>query len=513
VDKSFNITGPCLAEYHYMIPALDRCSELLDLVKRGKYFVLHAPRQTGKTTLIQDLVDQIDRQGEQIAFYCSLEAAQGKHDDAALRVVLSALLESFRNHASTAKLKLPDLDGSADLAILKILRHAGNALAAPLVILFDEVDCLEGAAMISFLRQLRNGYVERGRIPFPHAIGLIGMRNVRDYRAEVRSGRSTLGSASPFNIAHKAITLGNFTRAELGDLYDQHRHATGQAFPDEVVDTIHAQTDGQPWLCNAIAREIVEDLLDNDHDRAITPDLVTSAIENIILRRDTHIDSLLERLKEPRVRKILEPVILGEQSALTFSDDDAAYTFDLGLLRMNDGDVAPANPIYGEVIMRALSYDFQHQLPKSLQGAFISDDHLDMHALLTGFQQFWRENSTIWSERYDYREAAPHLILQAYLQRIVNGGGSIHREYSAGRGRVDLCVTLKEHRYPIELKILRDKRTRDEGIEQLTGYLESLGESEGWLILFDRDPDRSWAEKLSWDCVDQAGKRINLVGW
>ncbi|HKL20654.1 MAG TPA: hypothetical protein VJ904_02545, partial [Tichowtungia sp.] len=81
------------------------------------------------------------------------------------------------------------------------------------------------------------------------------------------------------------------------------------------------------------------------------------------------------------------------------------------------------------------------------------DGSIDMRRLLVEFQHFWRENSEIWQERFEYREAAPHLILMAFLQRVLNGGGRIDREYSSGRGRIDLCLHHGGRRYPVELKI------------------------------------------------------------
>ncbi|MDJ0835317.1 MAG: ATP-binding protein [Acidobacteriota bacterium] len=508
--KFFNTAGPCVPQDHYMLPSEARCGDLQQLVDEKRFFVIHAPRQVGKTTLIQSFVEQLNAEGRYLAVYCSLEEAQGIADaQEGIPFVVQAVQDA-----------ITDIGGSFPNPGE---RHYGSALRAgfnqfcatspkPLVVMFDEVDCLSNTTLISFLRQLRKGYVERAKRPFIHSLALVGMRNIRDYKAMVRNERETLGSASPFNIVSEALTIRNFTHEEVAQLYGQHTAATGQIFTEEAVEAVYRQSQGQPWLCNAIAREMVVKMLKNDIRRTITEDLVETAVENIILRRDTHIDSLLERLKEPRVRRIVEPVLLGQQVNLEFSSDDASYTFDLGLLIKNKGDVLPANPIYSEVIIRTLSYDSQYQLPTSLTGRFIDNGRIDMTALLKAFQQFWRENSAIWVEKYDYREAAPHLILQAFLQRIVNGGGRIDREYSAGRGRFDLCIYLEGHRYALELKIQRRKDTRDNGIVQLTGYLVTLGLEEGWLIIFDPNAERDWDKKITWDEVQHEGKTIHVVG-
>ena len=497
-----------------MIPAEKRCEQLQALVDQELFFVIHAPRQTGKTTLIQDFVRYLNDETNYYGLYCSLERVQGiANASEGIPAILEAIKHAITFGAvSNKNFKKPeDIDYTGMLQ--RALINYCSELDKPLIIMFDEVDCLSNSTLISFLRQLRQGYVEKGSIPFVHSLALVGMRNIRDYEAEIRSGDQTLGTASPFNIVSKALTIRNFNRNELEELYAQHTRDTGQVFPASVIDEVFCHTNGQPWLCNAVAREVIQELNEGDTSREITLDSVQQAIKNIVVRRDTHIDSLLARLKEERVRRVLEPIISGRKLDLAF-DNDASYVFDLGLLEFRNGDVAPSNRIYGEVIMRTLSFDTQHHLPVSMQGKYVENEIVQMDWLLKDFQQFWRENSEIWMERYQYKEAAPHLILQAWLARIVNGpgGGRIDREYSAGRGRIDLLVTYGKHRYPLELKIRYTDNTREQGIEQLSGYMKTLGLDTGWLIIFDRSPELDWDQKITWDIVQNQGLTINIVG-
>jgi len=186
---------------------------------------------------------------------------------------------------------------------------------------------------------------------------------------------------------------------------------------------------------------------------------------------------------------------------------------DLGLIAAKNGDFIPANKIYNEVIIRTLNQDSQYNLQNKIKNIWIdADGKIDMNGLLKGFQQFWRENSEIWIEKYDFKEAAPHLILQAFLQRIINGGGSILREYAAGRERMDICVIYQNYKYPIELKIKYNESTVNKGIEQLSSYLDKLGETTGWLVLFDRTPEKTWDEKISWTTQTIENKTIHIVG-
>ncbi len=519
MKRFFNIAGPCIPGEHYLLPTLERRPEIARLLDEKQYFVLHAARQAGKTTLLNALEAEINADGQRAALYCSLESVQGLVEpERGIPAVIRALERSASYHPQlrdvstlTAPDRLADFTGGLQRGIADLCTFAGK----PLVLLFDEADCLSEQTLITFLGQLRDGYINRVRAPFPSSVALVGMRNIRDYRAKIRSERETLGSASPFNIIAAALTLDNFTRAEIGILYAQHTADTGQAFEAAAVDRAHYWTQGQPWLVNAIARECVDTLLDRDFSRPVTAAHVDQAAENLLQRRDTHLDSLYERLKEERVRRVVEPVILGRAAPeASLMADDTQYALDLGLLRQEQGGLLPANPIYAEVIARTLSYDTQMIMLNTMREApWAQDGELDMSGLLRAFQPFWRENSEMWIERYQYREAAPHLILMAFLQRVINGGGQIVREYSLGRRRVDLCVVYAGKRYPVEIKLAEGPKTRAEGLAQLAAYCDACGVREGWLVLFDRRPKRPWSKRLFWQTQrDTAGRTLHLVG-
>ncbi|MDR1981467.1 MAG: ATP-binding protein, partial [Tannerellaceae bacterium] len=321
-------------------------------------------------------------------------------------------------------------------------------------------------------------------------------------------------SASPFNIVTKSLTLNNFTREEVAMLYGQHTGETGQVFEDSAIELAWEQTQGQPWLVNAIAREVIMEILHSDYTQTVTADMVKQAIKTIILRCDTHLDSLLEQLKEERVRNVIEPIILGEY--VSPSSDDFHYTRDLGLIRMTKEKTEPANPIYAEAIVRTLNFKMQselqqhdtlYQMPRYLKGG-----RIDMDFLMRDFQQFWRENSGIWEERFSYKEAAPHLILMAFLQRVVNGGGQIIREMAAGRGFLDLCLIYDSQKYPIELKLWRNEKTLEKGLEQTARYMDTCGCVEGWLAIFDRCPEVKWDDKIYMRKETVGLKTITVVG-
>ena len=209
-------------------------------------------------------------------------------------------------------------------------------------------------------------------------------------------------------------------------------------------------------------------------------------------------------------------MIAGAPETFDPLDDDVQYVFDLGLARREKGAIQPANLVYAEVICRTLNLRSQYELERADYPAgtsrYLVENRLDMSRLLRDFQAFWRENSEIWEERYEYKEAAPHLILMAFLQNILNGEGRVHREYATGRGRLDLCMECRGGRYPIELKIRHSARTVEEGRTQLSQYMDTMGCEEGWLVVFDRRKEVSWDEKVFWLDEEIGSKSLHITG-
>ncbi len=519
MKRYFNTAGPCLPGEHYMIPSEQRCEGLADLIDMKQYFVIHAARQSGKTTLLKELTNKINHEDRYYALYCSLESVQNIIEpEKGIPAILNVIGSSLKYSPFIPVKKFPFSHNSHrfNIELKDSLTDFCMKSDKPLVIFFDEADCLSNGTLISFLRQLREGYINRDMIPFVHSVGLIGMRNIRDYKGKIREERETLGSASPFNIVTESLTLKNFTKEEVTQLYSQHTEDSGQIFPRDVIETVYHYTQGQPWLVSAAAREIVVKILKSDHTETITSGHAEKAVESIIQRRDTHIDSLLERLKEERVRRVLEPVITGEEKGFDFTDDDYRYVLDLGLVKNEKGVLRPSNPVYSDVMIRKLSSEPQMAMDSAdfppHAPAYLKAGELDMKKLLTDFQQFWRDNSAIWQERFQYREAAPHLILMAFLQRVINSGGKTDRELATGRGRIDLCIHYEKRRYPVEIKIRRDKNTLAEGRGQLADYMDTLGCDEGWLVIFDRRKKTSWKNKLFWKTWKSEKGTVHAVG-
>ena len=313
------------------------------------------------------------------------------------------------------------------------------------------------------------------------------------------------------------MRLGDFTRGQVTALLAQHTAETGQAFTADAVDAIWTRTLGQPWLVNALADETCfRRPAGRDRGRAVTDADVHEAEERIIRRRETHLDQLADKLKEDRVRRVVEPILSGGGEH-DFTDRDIEYARDLGLVAQ-DPPFRIANPFYAEVVPRELTWVVQESLDEDPAWYVDAGGGLDMTRLLGAFQAFFREQSEHWMARFAYQEAGPQLLLQAFLQRIVNSGGRIEREYDLGRGRTDLLVVWPQgervRRFVIECKVLRKSRDRtiEEGLAQTAGYMDRCAADAGHLVVFDRDPDKRWQDKVFHRRETRDGVDIHVWG-
>ena len=327
---------------------------------------------------------------------------------------------------------------------------------------------------------------------------------------------------SAFNIKAKSLRLGDFSEGEVRSLLGQHAYETGQAFSANALSEVWELTRGQPWLVNALAYgACFEDKARPDRSRPIALDAIGEARERLILRRDTHLDQLVHKLREPRVRRVIEPLLSGGPPD-GISGEDISYARDLGLVGPSD-PLEIANPSYREVIPREFTSAAQSMVPNKPAWYADAGGRLLVWKLLAAFQECSWANSEHWVGRFGYTTAGPQL-LQAFLQRIVNSGRRIEREYGLAPMRTDLLVVWRvagegaepqaRQRVVIECKLVRGSlgTTLAQGLQQTRNYMERAGTDEGHLVILDRTRGATWDERI-YCREEQAGsQRITVWG-
>jgi hypothetical protein len=496
---------------------LPRLPEVKCLVDEKKYFTLHAPRRSGKTTALLAAVDTINGEGSYHALYCDLQTVSGTDDRAqAMSGIVGALSGALRA-SGVGRLKEAAGDGFLDgldrwrdfraTPVLVWLRTLCAWLERDLVIFFDGVDCLAHRNLTAFLSQLRVGHASRVKVPFPRSLALTGMSDVA--RATIRRGPENPDPGIPFNIVTKSLTLAGFTPAGVEALYAQHTAATGQAFRDGAAQRAWYLSGGQPCLVNALAREAIGGILANDHGQAITGGIMERAADNLIERRDGHIGYLLSHLPDPRVARIVWPMLAasagpvylaGPPENLETFGSDLLHCRDLGLVAP-DGQPRPANPVYATAIVRRLNGNMRAALPDGLSGKWVDGARIDMTGVIGGFQGFWAKHCEKYLRGLEFIEAGPLLFFTAFLRKAVSGAAFITNEFAGELGYAGISVKNAAHRYAIGLRSGDENLPGDRA--QLLDHMGRLATGEGWLLIFNREPGsrepgKGRAGKIPW---------------
>jgi hypothetical protein len=515
MTKFFNASGPCNPEKHYMIDIYERLNKIQNLIDNERYLILHAPRQTGKTSSMTQIAKQLNSDGKYIAIYINVESAQAVRDnvEATNRIVISEFKTNIM--VNLPETYYPSEQCYKPFTMMSGITHFLTSwcleLPKPLVVFIDEIDSLIGDSLLTVLRQLRAGYERRPKA-FPHSLFLIGLRDIRDYRIYSDREKRYIIGGSCFNIKEKALTLANFSLNQIIELFKQHTDATGQKFETDALSHIYYLTQGQPWLVNAFGRELCFDDHAVEWNKSITKDDVEKIKDIIIQRRDVHLDQLADKLTDPKVSMIIQLIITGESADFNqnITNDDFQYVIDLGLIRIGNYGYEIANPIYREVIPGVLTKNLEQVLGQNPMWYINTNGKLNIEKLLNEFIRFYKEHSELVTKRKLYNEAAHHLLFMAWIQRIVNSGGRISREYAAGLKRLDMLVEFSGERFAFELK-RESKNALKEGKKQLKEYLDRLSMDSGYLIIFNRTPPDNWDNVGIRDNIEFSGKKIAVL--
>jgi hypothetical protein len=303
-------------------------------------------------------------------------------------------------------------------------------------------------------------------------------------------------------------------------LFAQRTEDIGQQITQEALDYVYEQSGGQPWIVNSLFKRATLQILDEESAETVTLAHIELARAKMISARETHLDALAERLKDPRIRRVVQTIMIGETDAsINRLDPDVLLATDLGLIKWDiDKGFTIANPVYEEILTRVLNIGFHDNMPSPSTWRWQTPDgRLDMDALLQEFQNFWRNNSDTWERWTSYTHAFPHLLLMAFRQRVVNAEGRVEREFATGNGRMDLAVEYKGEWNIVEIKLWRKNQTLDrikaEGLKQVRRYRETFVPPVGchknitgtYLVIFDRRPEDAkppWDERITREIAD-----------
>ena len=497
--KTFNTFGPVNPQEHYVVAREAELADFIKRVKLGRYIVIFAPRQTGKTTFFQWALELLASDTSET--YFPIEVNFEVYEDYNARDFYDSLYQSIyeeikcvfekRGHVPSETLSqfLENTRLTDHVAMLRFFQQFANFLEdEKLVFIIDEFDGIPPDALRGFLHALRNIYVQRSMRKCPYSVGIVGVKNVTQLNLD--------RSISPFNIQDE-FTLPNFTLEQVHELLAQYTDEVGQTFAPKVIENIHKQTGGQPFLVNRFAQILTEEMAIPKNE-TIQIAHFAEAHTQLLEETNVNINHLITNIRRnPRFESVLMR-IASYESGIRFNPDDEIIdelaTYGV-ITKGNNRMCEILNPIYQQRILQAfkplvngLEHEyFPEDTHQGLADYLTSTSQMKMESLLDNFRDFIaRADSWILLVPDTPKEFIGQYLLYAYLDQFVQLiQGHIYLEGQTGRGKIDLAIFHNAKKYIVETKIWEGPRSYQSGKKQLAAYLKLEGASEGYYVVFD----------------------------
>lgn len=524
--RKFNVTGRCFSNLHYMADVSQKMNQIVKMVEDGDYFIINRPRQYGKTTALHYIAHTLIDSGKYVGFNISFEGIGDdifETEDEFVPGFVRLLAQNARVYAPNLVQWLKDavptvhkLDGLSDF-----IENLVNQTDKKVILIIDEVDkSSNNQLFVSFLAMLRDKYLLRDKIPTFHSVVLAGVHDIKSLKLKIRPD-ATQKYNSPWNIATEFMVDMNLNPIEIKSMLDDYATDKGINMNlQHIAKRLFYFTSGYPYLVSQLCKIIDEEILPTKTDstnKEWTEDDVNKAFQ-IILRKanNTNFDTLMKNLEHyPNLYDLVYAVVI-DGAKIDYDADEP--TINLGTLHgifaaSETGTLKIHNRIYrerianmmiakwrvanlrgGKVNTDVFDYTSQYRLPNNA---------LNMEKVLENFQTFMRKEYS--GKDREFLERDGRLIFLAFMRPILNGAGYDFKEPQVSEERrLDVVITYYQHQYVAELKIWHGQAAHEKGLVQLADYLDRLGLTEGYLLIFDHSKRKTW--KKDWVEVD--GKRI-----
>ena len=499
--RRFGTQGRVYPERHYVVSRTEEIADFIKRIEEGRYIVLFAPRQTGKTTFFRLALDALVTMSSiyfpiQLNFEAYKNLAPADFYDTFYKRVRKEIDRVFekRKHAPSDTLTrfLDSVKLTNHILMIEFFEAFDSFLKQQyseqkVVLIVDEFDGIPQAVLSDFLHSLRDIYLsDDSRCPY--SVGIVGVKSITQLNYD--------RSVSPFNIQDE-FHLPNFTQEQVQELFDQYTDEIGQAFAPEVIDALHRQTAGQPFLVNRFGQILTEEL-GIPKTETITMAHFAKAHTLLLEEENVNLTHLLTNIRrDPRFETLLMRIVSYERGVqFTLRNEIIGELTTYGVIAKGaEGLCKIVNPIYQQCIIQA----FQ-PLINGLEGEYFSesddtdfidylmpDGRLEVRSLLDNFKDFIaRAGFRILQVPDTPQEFVGQYLLYAYLDQFIRSvRGSMYLEVQTGRGRMDLIILHNNRKYIVETKIWEGERRYQLGKKQLACYLELEGAAEGYYVIFD----------------------------
>jgi len=515
--RRFETQGNPIPGQHYLVENRHIVNQdgvpIEQLIGKGRYFTIFAPRQMGKTTFFVEFSRELQKDPLYVPILLSFQIVKDFETPHFYQEIQQDLTSQLLQRLEEVKCAKTDqvstLCRNHSMVDHKSFKNFFAGLnkiiqRKKIVIFIDEFDGIPEQELANFLNTLREMYLgnKRDQTYLLHSIGLVGIRNFAQL--------NITGTISPFNIADQ-VRIPPFTLAEIENLYGQFTTETCQPFTPEACRRVQEETGGQPFLCNRLGQILTNDVKPGVVDPIDEPD-VQKALKILHYENNAHFANIVDKAR--RYHQTLARIVLAGDVNYNVRREDVAELDLFGLIKAGPQGVAqPANPIYQRIFLDVFDLDKTQQniRPEFVVADYILDDgRLDMVAVLHSFSAFIQRLGVNLFAIFPGapQEAIGQYLLLAYVDLIVkSANGDSNAEVLTGNGYADLKLLFRGQKFCLEMKMWQGPAAfAQQDKKQIADYAASEGLNEGYLIYFDNRQKPAPISDTPY--VDLEGKRI-----
>lgn len=515
--RKFSSYGAPNKKLHYYVPREALIANALtqlkgeELEEGGHYITVWAPRQTGKTWIMQEVCSSIEQEAQFDVVYLSLQFLYEEND--------ADIVAQFFAQKLIKKLNLENLSISS-LKDFERLFERGT-LTKPLILILDEFDALDSSVIARLVAVFRHIYNTRRsqtnqstaeKDYLLHGLALIGVR-------------AALGveniKGSPFNV-QRSVHIPNLTHDEVVYLFDWYIEEQKQQIAPDVVERIWYEFQGQPGLTCWFG-ELLTETYNQATDKPITMSLFNGVYAaSLNLLPNNNILNIISKAKqEPYKSLVLELFQTKKKIKFVYHDSMINFLYMNGVV---EADQVSLEEMYVKFpcpyIQKQLFTYFARELYQDMDGLYdpfedlldtITDQSIDIRRLLQRYEQYLQANRELVLKdaprrKKDLRvyEAIFHFHFYLYLVSFFRGYEvRVLPEFPTGNGAIDLLIRYAGQLFGLELKSFANQQSYREALKQAAKYGQQLGMTVVWLVLFVEAVDDKNRQRFEVDYTDQ----------
>ena len=504
--RTFNTTGVCNPEQHYMVDLAERLAQVRILVDAGNYFTINRARQFGKTTTLNALTGYLNHEYYVVSmdFQMQMSNAKFKNENSFALAFAKAFIVSFRvNKKSEGSVYEAAISRFAEsfstapdsyelVELFQALSALCGDLPEDVVLMIDEVDSATNhQVFLDFLAQLRGYYINRSRFATFKSVILAGVCDIKNLKRKLRPDEEHKDN-SPWNIAADFDIDMSFSPVQIREMLEGYEddHKTGMDIED-MAQEIYAYTSGYPYLVSRLCQLLDNQIRSSSDKGAWTRNDLLEAVRNLVKESNSLFDDMAKKVKDySELERLLYDILFcGRSIPYNLGTELVSIGTMFGFLKDDAGQVAISNRIFEIwfynlfIAQEAINSD-TYQAGQKNKNQFVDENGLNLELVLKKFVQHFTESFSNSTDKFIEDNGRKLFLL--YIRPLINGSGNYYIEArTRSMGRTDLIIDFQGKQYIVEMKIWHGEEYNARGEEQLLGYLKDYNLKKGYMLSFN----------------------------